>query len=204
MGATRHANPTSRPTRDAAGVVVVLSPLQLISHTVAAALQSKGLDVQDMSWAPGVRRAIHDLTEEDTVLLLDDLEDRDSVQAARDLVKQSAARFLVLTGCAEGPAWGALLASGAAGLMPVQSSLDEVAAALALACRGEAVMAEARRSDLEREWFEWLAEDTHLRLCIELLSEHEQALVHPLGGAVSDQWPIVPRPRQPERETLRH
>ncbi|HXH79052.1 hypothetical protein [Nocardioides sp.] len=204
MGAASHANPTSRPTPDPQGVVVVLSPLQLMSHTVAAALQSRGLDAQGMSWAPGVRRALHELSGRDTVLLLDDLENRDSVLATRDLVKQSAARFLVLTHCPEGPAWGAVLASGAVGVVPVESSLAEVAAAVALVGRGEPITAEARRSHLEREWFEWLAEDTHLRMCLELVSVHDQALVHPPREAVSDQGPIVPRPRQAERDTVRH
>lgn len=204
MGAAGHASPTSRPPPGRTGLVIVLSPLQLMSRTVAVALRSKGLDARDMSWAPGVHAAIHDLAGTDTILLLNDLEDRDSVLAARDLVKQSAARCLVLTGCAEGPAWGALLAGGAAGLMPVQSSLDDVAAAVATVWRGEALMAAARRSHLEREWFEWLAEDTRLRSCLALLSAHEDALVHPLGEAVIDQSPIVPRPRQPEGEKAQH
>lgn len=204
MGEGRHSDQASRATRDAQGAVVVLSPLQLISHTVAAALRSRGLDAQAMSWMPGVRRAIHQMTGEDMVLLLDDLEDRDSVLAARDLVKQSAARVLVLTRCTEGPAWGGLLASGAVGLMPVESSLDDVATVVALARRGEAVIAGARQSQLEHEWFTWLAEDTRLRLCVELLPGHDDALVNPPGGTDGEQGPVVPRPRQQERGNVRH
>lgn len=160
MGSVTTLAPTSGAKTSTAGVVVILSRLQMLSQAVAAALRARGLEADEMAWALGVRRATHDLTSSDVVLLLDDLEDLDFGLATHYLMTQSPARFVVLTSRPEGPVWGALLATGVAVVMPTQSSLDEVAKALALVGRGESPMAKARRADLVREWVDWLAGDT--------------------------------------------
>ena len=159
------------------GVVLVLSRLLLVSQAVGAALQGRGIDADATAWSEGVHRATHGLTEADVVLLFDELEGRESVLASQALITQSRARFLVLTPCAEGPAWGALLAGGAAAVMPVESSLDEVDAALALVREGGSIFTEATRSRLEGEWFRWLAEDDDLRSRLEHLSPREREVL---------------------------
>lgn len=156
-----------------AGVVLVMCRLLLISQAVGAALRGRGIDAETPSWAAGVHRAIHELTERDVVLLFDDLEDRDSVQATQALITQSSAQFLVLTDRPEGAAWGAMLASGAAAVMPTESALSEVEAVLALVRRGGSPFTELRRSRLMREWFRWLAEDDALRERLAHLSPRE-------------------------------
>lgn len=160
-----------------AGVVLVLSRLLLISQAVGAALRGRGIDAQASAWAVGVQRAIRELGETDIVLLFDDLEDRDSVLATQALITQSSARFVVLTHRPEGAAWGAMLASGAAGVMPTDSSLVEVEAVLAMVRDGESPFSEARRSRLLREWFRWLAEDDALRERIADLSPREREIL---------------------------
>lgn len=157
MGSTTRVKVTSSNPPSIAGPVVILSRLQMLSQTVAAALRARGIDADDMMWALGVRTATHDLTEADSVLLLDDLDEREFGLAAHYLVGQSPARFLVLTTRPEGPAWGALLSGGVAAVMSSQSSLDEVAAALTLVRRGKSPTSEAKRSALVREWVDWLA-----------------------------------------------
>ena len=174
------------------GVVLILSPLLLISQAVAAALRDRGLDAEAAAWAAGVHRATHDLTESDVVVLFDDLEDRDSVLATQSLVTQSSAQFLVLTHRPEGAAWGAMLASGAAAVMPTDSSLVEMEAALALLRAGSSPFSEMRRSRLVREWFRWLAEDDVLRARMADLSPREREVLDllsqgfPVGAIVTD------------------
>jgi DNA-binding NarL/FixJ family response regulator len=136
-----------------------------------------GIDAEASSWAEGVQRATRELTETDVVLLFDDLEDRDSVLATQALITHSSARFVVLTPRPEGAAWGALLASGAAGVMPNESSLVEVEAALALVREGSSLFSEVRRSRLLREWFRWLAEDDALRERVADLSPREREIL---------------------------
>lgn len=174
------------------GVVLILSPLLLISQAVGAALRDRGLEAEAAAWAAGVHRATHDLTEADVVVLFDDLEDRDSVLATQALITQSSAQFLVMTHRAEGAAWGAMLASGAAGVMPTESSLVEVEAALALLRAGSSPFTEKRRSRLVREWFRWLAEDDVLRARMADLSPREREVLDllsqglPVGAIVTD------------------
>ena len=171
-----------------AGVVLVLSRLLLISQAVGAALRDRGIDAEASGWADGVQRATRDLTEADVVLLFDDLEDRDSVVATQALVTHSSARFVVLTQRPEGAAWGALLASGAAGVMPTESSLVEVETALRLVREGNSLFSEVRRSRLLREWFRWLAEDDALRERVADLSPREREILDLLsqGSRVGD------------------
>lgn len=171
-----------------AGVVLVLSRLLLMSQAVGAALRGRGLDVEAASWAEGVQRATTELGEHDVVLLFDDLEDRDAVLAAQALISQSSAQFLVLTHRAEGAAWGAVLASGAAGVMLTGSSLVDVNTALATVRAGGSPLGDVHRTRLMREWFRWLAEDNDLRVRLASLSPRERETLDLLaeGRRVSD------------------
>lgn len=174
--------------RSRAGVVLILCRLLLISQAVGAALRDRGIDAEAAAWAAGVHRATNELTESDVVLLFDDLEDRDSVLATQSLIGHSAAQFLVLTHRPEGAAWGAMLASGAAAVMPTESSLVEVDSALALVREGDSPFTDLRRSRLMREWFHWLAEDDALRERLAHLSPREREILDLLsqGSRVGD------------------
>lgn len=172
--------------------VLILSRLLLVSQSVSAALRDRGIAAEVAPWAVGVQRAIHDLRESDVVVLFDELEDRDSMLATQALVTQSAAQFVVLTQHREGPAWGAMLARGAAAVMSNESSLDEVEEVLTVVRRGGSPFAEPRRARLVREWFRWLAEDDALRARLAALSPRERQVLHllargyPVGDIVRD------------------
>lgn len=159
------------------GIVMILSRLLLMAQTIGAALRYRGIEAVATTWPEGLSRATYRLTGSDLVLLLDDLEDRDSVQATQALIAGSAARFLVLSPRAEGAAWGAMLASGAVAVMPAASSLDQVDAALALARRGGTPFSEGRRNRLVDEWVRWLAEDDRLRTRLARLSPREREVL---------------------------
>lgn len=171
-----------------AGVVLVLSRLLLVSQAVGAALRDRGIEAEASAWAVGVQRATQDLHEDDVVLLFDDLEDRDSVLATQALITRSLPQFVVLTHRPEGAAWGAMLASGAAAVMPTDSSLVEVEAALIQVRAGESPFPEVQRSRLLREWFRWLAEDDALRERMADLSPREREILELLaqGSRVGD------------------
>ena len=176
------------------GVVLVLSRLLLISQAVGAALRGRGIAADAAAWSEGLQRATEDLTENDLVLLFDDLEDRDSVLAAQALVTRSPAQFLVLTHRPEGAAWGAMLSAGAAAVMPNESSLAAVETAVRMVGTGRSPFSDVRRSRLVREWFHWLEEDDALRGRMADLSPREREVLELLsqGFRVGD---IVDRPR---------
>lgn len=159
------------------GAVLILSRLLLVSQAVSAALRGRGIDAAAVEWAVGSHRAAQDLSESDVVVLFDDLEDRNSVVAAQARITESSAQFLVLTQRRAGPAWGAMLASGAAGVMSNESSLVEVHAALVLIREGRSPHTSTRRSRLIREWFRWLAEDDARRTRLSKLSLREREVL---------------------------
>lgn len=168
--------------------VLVVSPLLLIAQTVSAALRGRGVAADPIGWVEGVRRARQALTDKHVVLMLNDLKDLGEILAVQDLISHSPARFLVLTSRTEGPAWGALLAGGAAGLMSADSSLDEVEVALGRTREGMPLLAETRRSRLVREWIRWQDENEELRARIRTLTPREQEILAWLsaGSSVKD------------------
>lgn len=163
------------------GIVLVLSRLLLISQAVCAALRGRGISAEAATWSEGLHRATHDLTETDLVLLFDDLEDRDSVLTAQELLTRSSAHFLVLTHRPEGAAWGAMLSAGAAGVMPNESSLAAVETAVRLVGTGRSLFSDVRRSRLVRDWFRWLEEDDALRGRMAELSPREREVLELLS-----------------------
>lgn len=159
------------------GAVLVVSRLLLVSQAVSAALRGRGMNVEPVEWGAGVRRATHDLTESDLVVLFEDLEDLRSVLDTQALITDSPAQFLVLTPRPEGPAWGALLACGVADVMSTESSLVDVAAAVRLVREGGSHDASIRRSRLVDDWVRWLAEDDARRTRLAALSPREREVL---------------------------
>lgn len=166
------------------GVVLITCRLLLISQAVGAALRGRGLDTRAVSWSEGVRRATEELTEADDVLLLDDLADRSTVEAIQSLITHSSARFLVLTHSPQGATWGAMLSSGAAGVMSNDSSLVEVESALTRIREGRSLCTEVQRSQLMREWSRWLEADDAVRARLENLSPREREILDLLSVGV--------------------
>lgn len=180
----------ARPRQSSApsGEVLVLCRLMLISQAISAALGGRGINAEAVPWAAGVQRATDELGESDVVLLFDDLEDRDAMAVTMRLVSTSPARFVVLTHRPEGAAWGGMLASGAVAVMPTESTLVEVDAAVSLVRHGDSPVDEMTRDRLVREWFSWLSEDDALRDRLAHLSRRERQVLELLaaGHRVSD------------------
>lgn len=159
------------------GCVLVMCRLLLISQAVGAALHDRGIDAEALVWGEGVHRASEELTEADAVLLLDDLGDRSSVEAIQSLITHSEARFLVLTHSPEGATWGAMLSSGATGVMSNDSSLVDVESALIRMRDGGSLCTEVQRSRLVREWLLWREEDDAVRQRLSNLSPREREIL---------------------------
>ena len=98
----------------------------------------------------------------DIMVLLDDLASVQDLVATCDLVSGTPARCVVLTRRPAGPAWGALLAAGAAAVLVADGSLERMNAVVSRIAEGEPVMDEDRRAELVSAWEEWLAEDEQL------------------------------------------
>ncbi len=99
--------------------VVVAARLQLIAQAVGAALRGRGVGAEPLLWEQTTRREGRELGDGDIMVLLDDLASVQDLVATCDLVSGTPARCVVLTRRPAGPAWGALLAAGAAAVLVV-------------------------------------------------------------------------------------
>lgn len=166
------------------GSVFVVSRLYLITQSVRAGLADRGLPIHALPHpgdAPGW--ALTDAVDSaDVVLLLDDLESREDVRRARELIADCPARWLVLTALPAGPVWGELLECGARALMAASSTLVEVNAAVGLLRADQDAMDPGLRARVLADWA--LVRDQHevLRTRMQRLSPRERTVLRMLYG----------------------
>lgn len=135
--------------------VAVTSDQSLVAEAVRTALLSRGFDAVVVPWggargAPGSGRVA--AVAPDAALMLADLEPAARLREAQGLVLESGARWLLLTGAARGPLWGAMLECGVAVIRSSSTSLDEVVEMLRELAEGGDVSAQEGRDELVREW----------------------------------------------------
>lgn len=166
--------------------VRLVAPLTLLSQAVAAALRSRGVDVEESPRLRGGRRGrAARAGEPGLLLLLDDLSTAESVQRALELISSGRWRVLVLTGRPRGRYWGAMLAAGAAGVMSSSSSLDDVEAALVALAADEPVVPEGDRQQLIGDWAAFLREEREAAVRLTTLSQREVIVLEALRSGAS-------------------
>jgi DNA-binding NarL/FixJ family response regulator len=161
-----------RPPRLPHRRVVVASEQSLIAESVRATLADAGYDASLLGWPVGphspITTAAHPTTTSaapvtlvappmpdpapDLALMLCDFTGTTQVDAARLLVAQVDVPWVVLTGAPPGPAWGAVLDSGAETVMPTTTTLEMLTGVLEGMIRGRHPFGPRRRSQLVREW----------------------------------------------------
>lgn len=167
----------STPPGVAVGRVVVAARLQLIAQAVGAALRGRGVRAEPLRWEQATRRAGRELGTGDVMVLLDDLASVQDLEATCDLVSGTRARCVVLTRRSAGPAWGALLAAGAAAVLTAEGSLEQMDAVVSRVAEGEPVMDEDWRAALVSAWEEWRTEDEQLSARVARLSPRERQIL---------------------------
>lgn len=159
------------------GRLVVVARLQLIAQAVTAALRGHGLPAEPLSLHEAAHRPGRRLEPCDVVVLLDDLASQPDIEATCALVAGTPARCLVLTRQPAGPAWGAVLAAGAAAVLAPDGSLEGVLSVLSRVADRESLIDEDRRTELMSAWAEWQAEDERLRARVARLSPREEQIL---------------------------
>jgi DNA-binding NarL/FixJ family response regulator len=165
----------------------VFSSFDLVAHTVATGLASRGLTAVQAGGPDGLvtpAAAAAELRPGDVGVLIDDLNAYAALRWACGLVAQDGASWLVLTAAPPGPIWGALLQSGATAILPCTTSLDDVEAALAELFEGGEVMDPTTRTDLLALWVVVNDEQERLSERLERLTPQERrVLVQLYDGA---------------------
>lgn len=170
------------------GRVVVVARLQLIAQAVGAALRELGVEAEPLPWDRATDAPGRSLGAGDVVVMIDDLASPADVASTCNLVVGLPARCVVLSRRPPGPAWGALLAAGAAAVLTPERSLEEIHAVVCQVAGGEAVMDDDRRAELMSSWDAWRAEDERLRARLARLSPREEQVLLLLseGSSVVD------------------
>ena len=169
--------------------VFLISDQGLTSEAVAAALTDFGYAVRSLTTprrpesATELRRQLLDF-EPGVVLFLHEVPDPVQVREMRRLMSRSAELvWVLLTTSPEGPVWGAGIDAGASAVLPMDSTVQELAAALSLAFRGAPVMRADDRERLHRAWTDRPPEEVAFWDRLERLTQREAEVSAPLARA---------------------
>lgn len=164
-------HPGAAPSAPEAGLVTrLVTPLSLIGQTVATALRSRGVTVEE-----SVRAAVTgDAT---VVVVIDDLVAAGDVARVVALLRSTTSPVLVLTGRPRGPYWGALVSAGAVSILSSAVSLDELVEALAVVHYGGRVLAPSESEELLAGWLEFVRRQDEARERLHQLTPREHAVL---------------------------
>jgi DNA-binding NarL/FixJ family response regulator len=170
------------------GTVVVAARLQLIGQALGAAMTGLGVRAEPVRWGRAVRLVGPALETGDVMVLLDDLASIQDLEATCDLIASTRARCIVLTRRPAGPAWGALLAAGAAAVLTADGSPERIGVVVHHVAAGEPIMDPDVRTELVRVWETWRDEDARLSDRFTRLSARERQILALLseGSSVGD------------------
>lgn len=174
--------------------VAVAADHALVAESVRAALENLGYRVSTLrpglSAVPARRRREtaggRDPREVDVALLVSELGRPERIRAAQVLIGSSDVSWLVLTGAAQGPAWGALYDRGAALVVPSTTGLHDVSELLFRLSRGWTPRGVGlRRGELVGAWRSFSRDRLELARRLDLLTEREDVVLGMLSDGVT-------------------
>lgn len=151
----------------------------LVAEAVRAALAERALDAVVVPW-PDTGRVglpLHPPGEFQSGLLVASLDRWSRLRQVEALLAAVRTRWVVLTDVPRGAEWGVVAEGGAVAVLPSNSALDEVAAALAAAARGELGLDAADRNDLSVQWAELRARRADLAARLHTLTPRERQVL---------------------------
>ena len=162
--------------------VVISSDQGLIAETVAAGLASRDLQVEVVPWwpetpVPRPRRRTTGPEVPVVLLIVCDVAPRSRLVEARIRGTVRGVPWVVMTECARGPAWGALLEAGADAVVTSTISLSELVDALRAVLHGDPPTGQDERAHLVREWRSAERSPGRLRARMDSLSPREEEVL---------------------------
>lgn len=158
--------------------IAVASEQSLVAEAVKVALVSRNFETGTVRW-PGATRLRHPAPRlrYDAGLLLSDLDRVDRLRAAMTVTERLQTPWVVLTGAPEGPLWGAVLAAGAAVVLPSDTPLEEVVELLSAIVIGRQIRTSEGREDLILAWKQLQARREDLAARMESLTPREREVL---------------------------
>lgn len=176
---------TSRRTRPR---VVVISDQSLVTESVLAALEERGLEPGALRWpgelAPGPIRPVRGPPYE-AGLMISDLDRPDRLRTAVAVLASIPTSWIVLTAAERGPVWGAVLKAGARSVVPTSASLDSVVSTLRIVAHGDEPLPSPERDDLVMAWDDLRRDHAIVRARARSLTPREREVLRLLYGGES-------------------
>lgn len=137
--------------------VAVTSDQHLVREAVQEALTSHGLSVTALPWPAerpvvGRKHGNDSADDHDVGLLLGELDRFAVVGDAQRMIRNVRTRWVVLTPAPPGPAWGAVLESGAVLVLPAATALDHLVHLLRAVAGGQLGQREEERLEMVAQW----------------------------------------------------
>lgn len=155
--------------------IVVACEHPLVAESVRIALAARGHDVIILRWPPDSRRVgrrgLPLTPRPDLGLLLCDLDCDARIADANKLVAGLDVSWVVLA--APGPAWGAVLLSGASAVLSTATDFATLSRLLSGELDARAVLTPERRRELVEQWFEHKARLRAVQTGVESLTTRE-------------------------------
>ena len=186
------AGPRSVPgPRDAPGSrgrlrVALVSGPRLVSETIRETLSARGFEVVRAP-VPRGARDLRELTGRLTAmrpavgLVISDLVDAVEVREITGLLSRVGLRWLIVTGEPAGPRWGEVLEAGAAAVLPMSASVEDLRRALLRLAMGRAVMPADLSAQVVEEWHAIRETEIELAGRMQSLTPRELAVLERLS-----------------------
>jgi two-component system nitrate/nitrite response regulator NarL len=137
--------------------VAVVSYQRLVRDALRVALLNRGFSATDYRTpiGPSERWELSRRLEKFGAvagIIVCDVDDPLELRESTAVVSGIRLRWLVITASTHGPGWGAMVAAGAFGVVPMSAGLDQLAQAVKTVITGKPVMRESTRARVLQQW----------------------------------------------------
>jgi len=172
-----------------------------VAEAVSAALAGRGFTSLRVDWprpdaVDATSRALRRIGP-DLALLICELDKSSRIEDARALVQGYDAPWLVMCGERSGPAGGAVIEAGAAGVVPTATTLEELIGLLDALSQRDQLIGAVERQALVRQWSAVRADREVLQTRITSLTARERSVLEMLYdgigvAAIAQRFEVAP------------
>ena len=174
----------------AAPKVIVIAEGHLVGEAIEVALAARSFEIESIQ-CPRSRAELMEVRREisrfraGVGLVVAEIDDLAQWRDALALVESIRMRWLVVTGSRDAARWGALIAAGCQGIVPMSAGLDVLTQALLAVSRGGLGMSNNAREQVLAEWERLGNSKRSLILRISALSPREWEVLEKLKEGLS-------------------
>lgn len=182
--------------------ILLVADRHLVGEAVRMALASRGDRAASMAFPESrgrmreTLRRIRDFDPQVAVLLADTVEDPGRRGRLLRLIEHTRVAWLLLTDGDDARQWGAVIEAGAAGILPMTATLDQLHEALVILAGGSELLTASERERIVDDWRQDLEQKRQLAARLALLTPRESAVLESLAVGrsvreIADHWGVA-------------